>query len=273
METLREFHSLRSQVSSKLLKMIFGCFLLLLALDLLSAGSAPPRPEERVIGGRDIEIEQAPWQVSLQYRGRHYCGGSIYSKDIIITAAHCRFTEERQRLEAEDFEVRVGSALSDAGGRLIKVAAIKSFEPYTFEDTNDIAVMRLSEPLEFSEQVQPIPLAKENPARGSPAFTSGWGAMKKPFSKKFVYPRHLQGIWIRTYLPILGILVPKRQDLVYAGSYRRTSCNGDSGGPLVVNQQLVGVVSGGFKGCITFAKYTSVPYFRKWILNAIESIS
>ncbi|XP_043070364.1 trypsin-5-like [Drosophila grimshawi] len=33
-------------------------------------------------------IENAPWQVSLQYLGQHDCGGSTYSAEIIINAAH-----------------------------------------------------------------------------------------------------------------------------------------------------------------------------------------
>ncbi|XP_037725238.1 trypsin alpha-like [Drosophila subpulchrella] len=253
--------------------MLFSCFLLLFALDFLSAGRVP-QPEERIIGGSSIEIEEAPWQVSLQYQGRHYCGGSIYSRDIIITAAHCRFMQGR-RLEAEDFEIRVGSALSGSGGKLIKVAAIKSWEPYVNNSaTGDIAVMRLSEPLEFNNKVQTIPLAEKNPAAGSPAFLSGWGATTEPYFMNYMYPSDLQGIRLQIYLPIFAEkLFPSLQNVVYAGSFGQTSCSGDSGGPLVVNQQLVGVVSGGPQYCDGYSEFASVPYFRDWILNAIKSLS
>nr|XP_016923795.2 trypsin alpha-like [Drosophila suzukii] len=254
--------------------MLFSCFVLLLAFDFLSAGRVP-QPEERIIGGSPIEIEQAPWQVSLQFQGKHLCGGSIYSKDIIITAAHCIFTLDERQLEAEDFEIRVGSALSDSGGRLIKVAAIKSHESFDMgSSTDDIAVMRLSEPLEFNNKVQSIPLAEKNPAVGSPAFLSGWGAMAEPYFMNYIYPRNLQGIWLQIYLPVFAEkLFPSRQNVIYAGSFRQTPCSGDSGSPLVVNQQQVGVVSGGPEWCNGYADFTSVPYYREWILNAIKSIS
>lgn len=45
--------------------------------------------EIRIIGGEDIEISDAPYQVSLVRRGRHACGGTIVARDIIVTAAHC----------------------------------------------------------------------------------------------------------------------------------------------------------------------------------------
>ncbi|XP_044250764.1 trypsin alpha-like [Drosophila takahashii] len=254
--------------------MFIRLFLLLLAISSLSAGRVP-QLEERIIGGSDIEIEQAPWQVSLQVEGRHVCGGSIYSKDIIITAAHCLFDDDvRQQLDAKNFRISVGSSLKNSNESLVKVAAIKSHE--RFHDPpykNDIAVMRLSEPLEFSNKVQPIPLADNNPRYGTPAFASGWGATS--FELVFVngslkwsptYPTHLQGVSLRIrsffFMP---------QDIIYAGVFGQSGCRGDSGGPLVVDKQLVGVVSSGPKLCDGKGKFTSVPAFRNWILDAIKS--
>jgi len=84
--------------------------------------------------------------------------------------------------------------------------------------TDDIAVMRLSEPLEFNNKVQSIPLAEKNPAVGSPAFLSGWGAMAEPYFMNYIYPRNLQGIWLQIYLPVFAEkLFPSRQNVIYAG--------------------------------------------------------
>ncbi|XP_041565310.1 trypsin beta-like [Drosophila elegans] len=241
--------------------MFIQSFLLLLAIGFLSAGRVS-RPEERIIGGQNIEIEQAPWQVSLQVNGEHSCGGSIYSKDIIITAAHCLYEKER-RLEAKDFLIRVGSSLWNSKGTLVKVAAIRSHENYNSTNlTKDIAVMRLSEPLNFTDKVKSIPLAERNPAPGTVAMVSGWGATST--YPKLSYPVHLQGVDVL----ILGV----NQFFLFAGSYGQTSCFGDSGGPLVVDQQLVGVVSGVFEYCDGPTQFISVSDERSWLLNAIASI-
>lgn len=243
---------LQFKVSYKLVKMFIQSFLLLLALNSLSAGPVI-RPEERIIGGQPIGIEEAPWQVSIQRDGKHLCGGSIYSADIIITAAHC--------VQGQGYQVRAGSALKNSNGSVVDVAAIRTHEGLG----NDIAIVRLSKPLEFTNQVQPIPLAKTNPPPGSIAFVSGWGS-----SSYYSHPIDLQGVNLYIQWPYYcGLTEPSR---ICAGSFGRAACKGDSGGPLVFDQQLVGVVSGGTKDCTYSSIYTSVPYFREWILNAIDEI-
>jgi hypothetical protein len=48
-------------------------------------------PDEKIVGGNTIDIEEVPWQVSLQYISMHICGGSIISTDYVVTAAHCTY--------------------------------------------------------------------------------------------------------------------------------------------------------------------------------------
>lgn len=43
----------------------------------------------RILRGTDAQLNQFPWQVSIQdYKG-HVCGGAIISNESIITASHC----------------------------------------------------------------------------------------------------------------------------------------------------------------------------------------
>lgn len=45
--------------------------------------------EARIVGGAPINITAAPFQVSLQWKNKHKCGGSIISSRHILTAAQC----------------------------------------------------------------------------------------------------------------------------------------------------------------------------------------
>ncbi len=45
--------------------------------------------ESRVIGGRDADIREFPWQCSMRFAGSHSCGCIILSADKVLTANHC----------------------------------------------------------------------------------------------------------------------------------------------------------------------------------------
>lgn len=45
---------------------------------------------QKIVGGTEVQnLEKHPWQISLMRFGLHYCGGSIYNNQWIVTAAHC----------------------------------------------------------------------------------------------------------------------------------------------------------------------------------------
>lgn len=54
--------------------------------------AAPPRVpmlDGRIVGGEATQIEQYPYQASLQYFLSHICGAVIISENYVVTAAHC----------------------------------------------------------------------------------------------------------------------------------------------------------------------------------------
>merc|ERR1712168_1036410 len=54
---------------------------------LLSLASA----SDRIINGVDVtSTSVAPWQVSLQHSGSHFCGGSLIAAGFVMSACHCK---------------------------------------------------------------------------------------------------------------------------------------------------------------------------------------
>ncbi|KAH8321717.1 hypothetical protein KR074_012505, partial [Drosophila pseudoananassae] len=220
----------------------------------------------RIVGGTTTTINSFPWQISLQRSGSHSCGGSIYSANIIVTAAHCL-----QSVSASSLKVRAGSSYWSSGGSLVSVASFRNHEGYNANTmVNDIAVIRLSSSLSFSSSIKAISLATYNPANGASASVSGWGTQSYGSSS---IPSQLQYVDLKivsqsncassTY----GYGSQIKSTMICAYSSSKDACQGDSGGPLVSGGVLVGVVSWGY-GC-AYANYpgvyADVAVLRSWV--------
>jgi trypsin len=100
-----------------------------LASALLAASAARAQsPEPRVIGGSTTTIEQYPWQAAVVYDPakaggnpfqRQFCGGSLITPYIVLTAAHCVFDTDpdpgSSSLDPDDVNIVLGqTTLSSA---------------------------------------------------------------------------------------------------------------------------------------------------------------
>ncbi|XP_017056341.1 serine protease SP24D-like [Drosophila ficusphila] len=247
---------------------LLGSCLLLL---VLPAQSAPGKLNGRVVGGEDATKAQFPHQVSLRNAGSHSCGGSILTRNYILTAAHCVSNEDENHvitpIAAERFTIRAGSNDRFSGGVLIQVAEVIVHEGYG-NFLNDVAVLRLETPLIFSDAIKPIALPTADTPADVDVIISGWGRIKHQGD----LPRYLQ------YNTLSSISTEKCEELIGFGFEGELcllhledngACNGDSGGPAVYNDQLVGVAGFVVGGCGSSYPdgYARVFYFKDWIIK------
>ncbi|XP_062135434.1 uncharacterized protein LOC133845094 [Drosophila sulfurigaster albostrigata] len=253
-------------------------FVILLSVVACAFGAAVPegllpQVDGRIVGGTATTIGSFPWQISLQRSGSHSCGGSIFSANIIVTAAHCL-----QSVSASTLQVRAGSSYWSSGGVVSKVAAFRNHEGYNSNTMiNDIAIIRLSSSLSFSSNIKAISLATYAPVNGAAAAVSGWGTLSSGSSS---IPAQLQYVNVNIVSQsVCGSSAYKygssiRSTMICAAASGKDACQGDSGGPLVSGGDLVGVVSWGI-GCAYSnypGVYADVAVLRSWVISAANSI-
>ncbi|KAL1122499.1 hypothetical protein AAG570_002830 [Ranatra chinensis] len=145
----------------------------------------PPRPETRIVGGRNAQFGVWPWQVSVRrtsffgFSSTHRCGGALINERWIATAGHCvddlLTSQIRIRVGEFDFSsVQEPYPYAERGvGR--KVVHPK-YNFFTYE--YDLALVKLDNPLEFAPHIAPICLPGSNDLLiGENATVTGWGRL------------------------------------------------------------------------------------------------
>lgn len=248
--------------------------------------------EAQIVGGEPIAITAAPWQVALvrtaipsNYIGQ-FCGGSVLNRYWVVTAAHCVVG-----FAPRDVKVLAGTATLSgdrAGRRAVSRIVIRSdYNRRTV--ANDLALLRLREPLSYSRSIQPIRIPDKRPAKGKSARITGWGSTwcsdsMGPWNCNGTQPLpvNLQRAQVTvqsdaTCSRELGSVAFLRPEMLCARSpgWGRDTCQGDSGGPLATRQKgewfLSGITSWGF-GCASNSAgaYTNVANYASWIRSTIR---
>lgn len=126
------------------MQLIFNKNTVLLILSLLHTVAAR-LDGEGIVGGKQADENQFPYQVALLIKGKMVCGGGIIGDKYILTAAHC-FIDEDGLFFNEDYTVVAGTTNLnlDQGIEIPaeKVYVHKGFQPPNFE--NDIAILKVS---------------------------------------------------------------------------------------------------------------------------------
>jgi secreted trypsin-like serine protease len=267
---------------------VTSAVLALVAATLVACGgSALPGSEgeleggsEFIVGGSDIDIQTAPWQVSLiGESGSHSCGGTIIAADWVLTAGHC----------APVVGGMVGAGASvqselQSSGQMRSIAEVFVLPGFSSEELlqkgHDLALIKLDSPLELNASTKAIAFAKAGDqalyAKGTAGLISGWGTiefMGEPADQ-------LKGLNVAVVDPEPGVA----SDTVAVGEPDGSGCHGDSGGPLVVRRNgspvVIGATSFGLPGedgnlCVrgkpTYYARTSV--YADWIESTMGGAS
>jgi hypothetical protein len=235
---------------------------------------------DTIVGGEVVDITEVPWQVSLQTRRGHACGGAVIDARWVLTAAHCVTGSS-----PGSWQILAGvTRLSDAGrGQLRRVRRIEVVPGYRDPTLGrDAALLELAAPLDLEDPaVAPVPMVAEAQAEagwtrpGTPALVTGWGALSSFGGGQ---PDALRGAAVEVialdaaqsaYRDVR--LGPDQLAAGVPGQGGRDACQGDSGGPLVVRRdgerRLAGVVSWGY-GCGSPrfpGMYARVSALQPWI--------
>ncbi|HEY7268041.1 MAG TPA: serine protease [Solirubrobacterales bacterium] len=246
---------------------VLGALAAITALGAGGAGAQGRAVEPKIVGGSTTTISQYPWQAALVWspsvetgnaHQRQFCGGSLVTSRIVITAAHCVVD-----MGAPEVDVVLGRTdLRTSEGVEMRAQALSFRSNYNdrISPTNDVGYVVLAQ---ASSQPR-IQIAGEGEASlwasGANERITGWGCTSPPFLGSCSTSPVLK----QATVPIIpdsncgsGSVYGKEFDsstMVCAGflSGGTDTCNGDSGGPLQApiagGYRLVGITSWG-NGC------------------------
>jgi len=244
-----------------------------------------------IVNGIEAKPHEFPWQVTVVIQiseGEIFCGGSIISSEWILTAGHCAAVSNDPR----DYSVQVGAhqlSAPDKSSRVMKVSKVILHEKFNatqipFYVVNDIGLLKLSDKIEFNEDVQPICAPdSEDTYAWKKSVTSGFGITAALGQLADILRYVTLNVTTNKYcLDSFGSGDPVFNDSICAvGNHDNTDhrggCSGDSGGPLAVKDKksifsLIGITSWGVGSCDQKPSvYTRVGYFNQWITSKLCS--
>ncbi|XP_034991592.2 serine protease 27-like [Zootoca vivipara] len=251
-------------------------------------------PSARIVGGEEAEVGAWPWQASLQIFDSHQCGGTLIASCWVLTAAHCFSSITDPSL----FVVVLGAHnLSYPGPEAVSVLVkriIIHSDFLGYRDGNDVALMELEGPVNFTHRIQPAcipgPSISFLPRLG--CWVAGWGNIQS--GVPLPEPELLQEV----LLPLMDTATCEalysdykdgktpnttviKDDMMCAGYLegKRDACQGDSGGPLICPWHGAWLVAGVVSwGDICGAPkrpgvYTRVSAHSSWILRHAPEVT
>lgn len=243
-------------------------------------GAAPAAaaddPSIQVVGGTRATEGEFPFVVFVTSSAGS-CGGSLYSQNLVLTAAHC----VSRTGSSTAYTITAGSVDRQSSSRITRTSNYVYRAPGYLTAGHDWALIRLSSPI---TTLEPLALATTT-AYDTGNFTIvGWGLTSESATS-------LQRYLLKATVPFIDDDTCNSsamydgevsEDIEICAGYAAggtDTCQGDSGGPMFRTDSAgefvqVGIVSWG-DGCARANKpgvYAQVSYFASAIASAAASI-
>ncbi|KAJ3055895.1 hypothetical protein HK102_011281, partial [Quaeritorhiza haematococci] len=261
------------------------------------AASTPAKtdPTDAIVGGEPVgSVDALPWVVTLRSpRSGHFCGASLISKNLMLTAAHCTdaFSSFGSTTDiiASAFRYDQKQKTPSEGGIDFSIKDVIKHPSWNRDVISGSDIALLVVEIKNNTQNRPIPFigVTKTPASAEPseqfkgvnATLAGWGRLS--------HGGPLSQYLMQVDVPVLsteqckshyeGRLKDSINDkLICVGipEKKMSACHGDSGGPLFTVEDgtpvLHGVTSWGGVCGKTPTLYTRIAAYLDWLLPLIK---
>ncbi|XP_037544222.1 serine protease 27-like [Nematolebias whitei] len=245
---------------------------------------ARPVIDSRITGGQSAAAGRWPWHVVFKRFGYLFCQGSLITDQWVLTAAQCSINSY-----LSGAEVQLGAINQTGFDPNLVTRRVEYFichQDLTNRYENDICLVKLSAPVNFTDYIQPVCLAAENSTfyEGTTSWVTGFG-----YNIYWSQADTLQEVDV----PIVG---NNKCTCYFKSSYDYYSANtptenqlcagqedglkdafyGDLGAALVTKKDFIwvqsGIVSQNFYWLHRPTIYTRVSQYQKWISDKVTGM-
>jgi len=243
----------------------------------------------RIVGGEDANVGEWPWAAIVGTPSGNggisvWCGGSLISNSVVLTAAHC-FEGSSNPTIVRLGELDYTSSSDGAIHQDIEIAQVIMHPSYdSVKIKNDIAILKLKTSVDYTAgSIRPVCLPtdytgpmKIEDLRNEPSII-GWGKLDDDLPlattlQKATVPIVSNSNCNSDYNP--GGITIDENSQICAGLGQIDTCAGDSGGPMLSNElsplkryAVIGITSFGVKCADPDypGVYTRVDNYLDWI--------